>query len=253
MPNGKKFKSKALDVDLDNGDKLVVKLNLNACPNNINSANILSIGTNIEEYNKNGDNMIHIYFTKNSKTFNIDRTWGSSNNQKTATLASLEDVTITLSKDDLTISSQKHGYTVHYSEGKAGTFAKFKYENDAYVLDENGNLQLTDDASGKGYYDPYLGTDNYTYAEAPDDTYPTFSSHALFTAMKMELILSWLMQPYDMAHIIMITTYLRKWLAYIQTSQSIQQEMTARNIILSMPAGSSSLLTPLANITWRFT
>ena len=118
--------------------------------------------------------MIHIYFTKNSKTFNIDRTWGSSNNQKTATLASLEDVTITLSKDDLTISSQKHGYTVHYSEGKAGTFAKFKYENDAYVLDENGNLQLTDDASGKGYYDPYLGTDNYTYAEAPDDTYPTF-------------------------------------------------------------------------------
>ena len=174
MPNGKKFKSKALDVDFDNGDKLVVKLNLNACPNNINSANILSIGTNIEEYNKNGDNMIHIYFTKNSKTFNIDRTWGSSNNQKTATLASLEDVTITLSKDDLTISSQKHGYTVHYSEGKAGTFAKFKYENDAYVLDENGNLQLTDDASGKGYYDPYLGTDNYTYAEAPDDTYPTF-------------------------------------------------------------------------------
>ena len=174
MPNGKKFKSKALDVDFDNGDKLVVKLNLNACPNNINSANILSIGTNIEEYNKNGDNMIHIYFTKNSKTFNIDRTWGSSNNQKTATLASLEDVTITLSKDDLTISSQKHGYTVHDSEGKAGTFAKFKYENDAYVLDENGNLQLTDDASGKGYYDPYLGTDNYTYAEAPDDTYPTF-------------------------------------------------------------------------------
>ena len=176
MPNGKKFKSEALDVDFDNGDKLVAKLNLDACPDNINAANILSIGTNIEKWSNNGENMIHVYFTKSTKTFNIDRTWGTAKdqiNQKTATIASLDDVTITLSKDDFTISSQKPGYNVPYTEGMAGTFAKFKYENDAYVLDAGGNLQLTDDASGKGYYDPNTGSENYTYADAPDNTYPT--------------------------------------------------------------------------------
>lgn len=177
MPNGKKFKSEALDVDLDKGDKIVVKLNLNACPDNINAANILSIGTNIENWSKNGENMIHVYFTKSSKTFNIDRTWGEATdqiNKKTTTIACLDDVTITLSKDDFTISSQKHGYNVPYKDGKAGTFAKFKYENNAYVLDTYGNLQLTDDASGKGYYDTNTGSDNYTYADAPDDENPTF-------------------------------------------------------------------------------
>ena len=177
IPNGKKFKSDALNVDFDNGDKIVVKLNLNACPNNVNAANILSIGTNIETWSKNGENMVHVYFTKSSKTFNIDRTWGKANdqtNKKTTTIASLDDVTITLSKDALTISSQKHGYTIPYKEGKAGTFAKFKYENDAYVLDNEGNLQLTDDASGKGYYDTNTGSKNYTYADAPDDVNPTF-------------------------------------------------------------------------------
>lgn len=177
MPNGKKFKSDALDVDFDKGDKIVIKLNLNACPNNVNAANILSIGTNIETWSKNGENMVHVYFTKSSKTFNIDRTWGKANdqtNKKTTTIASLDDVTITLSKDALTISSQKHGYTIPYKEGKAGTFAKFKYENDAYVLDNEGNLQLTDDASGKGYYDTSTGSENYTYADTPDDVNPTF-------------------------------------------------------------------------------
>lgn len=178
MPNGKKFKSDALDVDFDKGDKIVIKLNLNACPNNVNAANILSIGTNIETWSKNDENMVHVYFTKSSKTFNIDRTWGKANdqtNKKTTTIASLDDVTITLSKDALTISSQKHGYTVPYTEGKAGTFAKFKYENNAYVLDADGNLQLTsDDASGKGYYDTSTGSENYTYADAPDDVNPTF-------------------------------------------------------------------------------
>lgn len=177
IPNGKKFKSEALDVDFDKGDKIVVKLNLNACPNNVNAANILSIGTNIETWSKNGENMVHVYFTKSSKTFNIDRTWGEATdqiNKKTTTIASLDDVTITLSKDALTISSQKHGYTIPYKEGKAGTFAKFKYENDAYVLDNEGNLQLTDDASGKGYYDTNTGSENYTYADAPDDVNPTF-------------------------------------------------------------------------------
>ena len=177
MPNGKKFESEALDIDFDKGDKIVVKLNLNVCPDNVNNANILSIGTDIENWSKNGENMVHVYFTKSSKTFSIARTCGTATdqiNQKTTTIAGLDDVTITLSKDDFTISSQKPGYNVPYVEGKAGTFAKFKYENDAYVLDANGNLQLTDDASGKGYYDPYLGTDNYTYAEAPDDVNPTF-------------------------------------------------------------------------------
>lgn len=178
MPNGKKFKSDALDVDFDKGDKIVIKLNLNSCPNNVNAANILSIGTNIETWSQNGENMVHVYFTKSSKTFNIDRTWGKANdqtNKKTTTIASLDDVTITLSKDALTISSQKHGYTVPYTEGKAGTFAKFKYENNAYVLDADGNLQLTsDDASGKGYYDTSTGSENYTYADAPDDVNPTF-------------------------------------------------------------------------------
>ena len=177
MPNGKKFKSDALDVDFDKGDKIVIKLNLNACPNNVNAANILSIGTNIETWSKNGENMVHVYFTKSSKTFNIDRTWGKANdqtNKKTTTIASLDDVTITLSKDALAISSQKHGYTIPYKEGKAGTFAKFKYENDAYVLDNEGNLQLTDDASGKGYYDTSTGSENYTYADTPDDVNPTF-------------------------------------------------------------------------------
>lgn len=177
IPNGKKFKSEALDVDFDKGDKIVIKLNLNACPNNVNAANILSIGTNIETWSKNGENMVHVYFTKSSKTFNIDRTWGEAPdqiNKKTTTIASLDDVTITLSKDDFTISSQKHGYTIPYKEGKAGTFAKFKYENDAYVLDNEGNLQLTDDASGKGYYDTNTGSENYTYADTPDDVNPTF-------------------------------------------------------------------------------
>ena len=177
IPNGKKFKSEALDVDFDKGDKIVIKLNLNACPNNVNAANILSIGTNIETWSKNGENMVHVYFTKSSKTFNIDRTWGEASdqiNKKTTTIASLDDVTITLSKDDFTISSQKHGYTIPYKEGKAGTFAKFKYENDAYVLDNEGNLQLTDDASGKGYYDTNTGSENYTYADTPDDVNPTF-------------------------------------------------------------------------------
>lgn len=177
IPNGKKFKSDALDVDFDKGDKIVIKLNLNACPNNVNAANILSIGTNIETWSKNGEDMVHVYFTKSSKTFNIDRTWGEAKdqiNKKTTTIASLDDVTITLSKDDFTISSQKHGYTIPYKEGKAGTFAKFKYENDAYVLDNEGNLQLTDDASGKDYYDTNTGSKNYTYADAPDDVNPTF-------------------------------------------------------------------------------
>ena len=177
IPNGKKFKSEALDVDFDKGDKIVIKLNLNACPNNVNAANILSIGTNIETWSKNGENMVHVYFTKSSKTFNIDRTWGEASdqiNKKTTTIASLDDVTITLSKDDFTISSQKHGYTIPYKEGKAGTFAKFKYENNAYVLDNEGNLQLTDDASGKGFYDTNTGSENYTYADTPDDVNPTF-------------------------------------------------------------------------------
>ena len=174
MPNGKKFKSEALDVDFDNGDKLVVKVNLSKCDND--KENILSIGTNIEKWISTGDNMIHVYFTKNSKTFNIDRTWGESYSKKETTINNLqEDVTITLTKDALTITSvEDYGYSVPYTKGKEGTLAKFECDKDGnYVIDANGKLELTEDASGKAYYASNANIYAYTYSDLPNDAYPS--------------------------------------------------------------------------------
>lgn len=174
MPNGKKFKSEALDVDFDNGDKLVVKVNLSKCNND--KENILSIGTNIEKWISTGDNMIHVYFTKNSKTFNIDRTWGESYSKKETTINNLqEDITITLTKDALTITSvEDYGYSVPYINGKEGTLAKFECDKDGnYVIDTDGKLKLTDDATGKAYYASNANIYAYTYSDLPNDAYPS--------------------------------------------------------------------------------
>lgn len=174
MPNGKKFKSEALDVDFDNGDKLVVKVNLSKCDND--KENILSIGTNIENWLSTGDNMVHVYFTKNSKTFNIDRTWGESYSKKETTINNLqEDVTITLTKDALTITSvEDYGYSVLYTKGKEGTLAKFECDKDGnYVIDTDGKLKLTDDATGKAYYASNANIYAYTYSDLPNDAYPS--------------------------------------------------------------------------------
>lgn len=174
MPNGKKFKSEALDVDFDNGDKLVVKVNLSKCNND--KENILSIGTNIEKWISTGDNMIHVYFTKNSKTFNIDRTWGESYSKKETTINNLqEDVTITLTKGALTITSvEDYGYSVLYTKGKEGTLAKFECDKDGnYVIDTDGKLKLTDDATGKAYYASNANIYAYTYSDLPNDAYPS--------------------------------------------------------------------------------
>lgn len=173
-PNGKKFKSDALDVDFDKGDQLVVKVNLSKCNND--KENILSIGTNIEKWRSTGDNMIHVYFTKNSKTFNIDRTWGESHNKKETTINNLqEDVTITLTKDALTITSvEDYGYSVLYTKGKEGTLAKFECDKDGnYVIDTDGKLKLTDDATGKAYYASNANIYAYTYSDLPNDKYPS--------------------------------------------------------------------------------
>lgn len=174
MPNGKKFKSEALDVDFDNGDKLVVKVNLSKCDND--KENILSIGTNIENWLSTGDNMVHVYFTKSSKTFYIDRTWGESYNKKETTINNLqEDVTITLTKDALTITSvEDYGYSVPYIKGKEGTLAKFECDKDGnYVIDTDGKLKLTDDATGKAYYASNANIYAYTYSDLPNDAYPS--------------------------------------------------------------------------------
>lgn len=174
MPNGKKFKSEALDVDFDNGDKLVVKVNLSKCNND--KENILSIGTNIENWLSTGDNMVHVYFTKSSKTFYIDRTWGESYSKKETTINNLqEDVTITLTKDALTITSvEDYGYSVPYTKGKEGTLAKFECDKDGnYVIDTDGKLKLTDDATGKAYYASNANIYAYTYSDLPNDAYPS--------------------------------------------------------------------------------
>lgn len=174
MPNGKKFKSEALDVDFDNGDNLVVKVNLSKCDND--KENILSIGTNIENWLSTGDNMVHVYFTKSSKTFYIDRTWGESYNKKETTINNLqEDVTITLTKDALTITSvEDYGYSVPYINGKEGTLAKFECDKDGnYEIDTDGKLKLTDDATGKAYYASNANIYAYTYSDLPNDAYPS--------------------------------------------------------------------------------
>lgn len=173
MPNGKKFKSEALDVDFDNGDKLVVKVNLSKCDND--KENILSIGTNIEKWISTGENMVHVYFTKSSKTFYIDRTWGSYNKKETTINNLQEDVTITLTKDALTITSvEDYGYSVLYTKGKEGTLAKFECDKDGnYVIDTDGKLKLTDDATGKAYYASNANIYAYTYSDLPNDAYPS--------------------------------------------------------------------------------
>lgn len=173
MPNGKKFKSEALDVDFDNGDKLVVKVNLSKCDND--KENILSIGTNIEKWISTGENMVHVYFTKSSKTFYIDRTWGSYNKKETTINNLQEDVTITLTKDALTITSvEDYGYSVPYTKGKEGTLAMFECDKDGnYVIDTDGKLKLTDDATGKAYYASNANIYAYTYSDLPNDAYPS--------------------------------------------------------------------------------
>lgn len=174
MPNGKKFKSEALNVDFDKGDQLVVKVNLSKCNND--KENILSIGTNIEKWISADENMVHVYFTKSSKTFNIDRTWGESYSKKETTINNLqEDVTITLSKEALTITSvEDYGYSVPYTKEKEGTLAKFKCDEDGnYVIDADGKLELTDDATGKAYYASNANINAYTYSDLPNDTYPS--------------------------------------------------------------------------------
>lgn len=178
-PKEKKFKSEALDVDFDNGDKLVVKVNLNEYPDDVKTGNILSIGTNIEQWNFTGDEMVHVYFTKSSKTFYIDRTWGKEVNQRSQTTTTInnlqEDVTITLTKEALTITSvEDYGYSVPYTTGKEGTLAKFKCDEDGnYVIDTDGKLQLTDDATGKAYYASNANINAYTYSDLPNNTYPS--------------------------------------------------------------------------------
>ena len=174
MPNGKKFKSEALNVDFDKGDQLVVKVNLSKCNND--KENILSIGTNIEKWISADENMVHVYFTKSSKTFNIDRTWGELYSKKETTINNLqEDVTITLTKDALTITSvEDYGYSVLYTKGKEGTLAKFECDKDGnYVIDTDGKLKLTDDATGKAYYASNANIYAYTYSDLPNDKYPS--------------------------------------------------------------------------------
>lgn len=172
-PKGSKFKSEELsDLSLAGGDKFVVNMDLSSCTGE--QENIFSLGDKIQDWaSKN----IHLYFTKdkkskqNSRTFDIDLTYAGDQKQEDYTIDVLSDVTITLDKTGITITSKKLNYHIPYNKEKAGRIAKFKYENGNYVSDNEGYMQLAEDGTGKEYNDKKI-TQNYFFSEQLNDTNP---------------------------------------------------------------------------------
>ena len=170
-PCGNKFKSEELsDLKLADGDKFVVNMDLSKCTGS--QEDVFSFGDTI--YNWYGHN-IHLYFSKTSNSgdrfFDIDFTYPKSGNQKDDSIKVSNDVTITVDKSSLTITSPDCHYNIPYNKDKAGRIAKFKYANGNYVVDDNGYIQLTDDGTGKVYTENKL-TQNYFFSERLTDTNP---------------------------------------------------------------------------------
>lgn len=173
-PQGNKFKSEELSsLKLADGDKFVVKLDLSTCiEGNEVYEDIFSLGDAIQVWDKSKNN-IHLYFDKKQRLLSIQIFSGKKNEFKEQkyTIDVLNDVTITVDKTSCTVTSQNFHYSIPYNKDKAGRIAKFKYENGNYVIDNDGNMQLVDDGTGKEYNDKNI-TQNYFFSEQLNDTNP---------------------------------------------------------------------------------
>lgn len=173
-PQGKKFKSEELsNLKLADGDKFVVNLDLSTCiEGNDLYEDIFSLGDAIQVWNKSKNN-IHLYFNKKQRLLSIQIFSSKKNEFKEQkyTIDVLNDVTITVDKTSCTVTSQNFHYSIPYNKDKAGRIAKFKYENGNYVIDNDGNMQLVDDGTGKEYNDKNI-TQNYFFSEQLKDTNP---------------------------------------------------------------------------------
>lgn len=173
-PQGKKFKSEELsNLKLADGDKFVVNLDLSTCiEGNDVYENIFSLGDAIQVWDKSKNN-IHLYFNKKQRLLSIQIFSSEKKDFKEQkyTIDVLNDVTITVDKTSCTVTSQNFHYSIPYNKDKAGRIAKFKYENGNYVIDNDGNMQLVDDGTGKEYNDKNI-TQNYFFSEQLKDTNP---------------------------------------------------------------------------------
>lgn len=175
------------NLNLADGDVLEAHLNLTQCTSSLE--NVFSIGTNISVWKGTGIYNLHIYYTPSTKIlllrgcFNNDQNSNMSSNTGDESYNTEEEFVINdpanvvfkLTKDGFYVNNVKmpryYSYTIPYVAGKEGRIAKFKYEGDRYVTDENGTLILDD--NGKPYTFDISNTDSYVYADTPDDKEPS--------------------------------------------------------------------------------
>lgn len=175
------------NLNLTDGDVLEAHLNLTPCTSDLE--NVFSIGTNISVWKGTGIYNLHIYYTPSTKIlllrgcFNNDQNSNMSSNTGDESYNTKEEFVINdpanvvfkLTKDGFYVNNvmmpRYYSYTIPYVAGKEGRIAKFKYEGDHYVTDENGTLILDD--NGKPYTFDISNTDSYVYADAPGDKEPS--------------------------------------------------------------------------------
>lgn len=169
-PNNEKFISEQLtDLDLANGDKLVINADLSECIANFE--NIFSLGNNVEKWAENGVYNLHVYYTNSSKTIRVHGSYNSTTTQTETKISNPNNIIFSITKDGLTITEGIYHYSIPYEAEKAGKLVRFKYNpsNGKYLSDADGNLIL--DPAGKAFKLGSKSTE-YIYSDSPEDTVP---------------------------------------------------------------------------------
>lgn len=165
------------NLNLTDGDVLEAHLDLTPCTSNLE--NVFSIGTKIGEWSGTDVYNLHIYYTPSTKILSLRGCFKSTQEadytNEEFVINNPADVVFKLTKDGFYINDvmmpRYYSYTIPYTAGKEGHIAKFKFEGGHYVTDENGDLILDD--NGKPYSFDVKYTNNYIYADAPNDREPS--------------------------------------------------------------------------------
>lgn len=132
-PNGESF-SKEIAIDFTK-QNIHAEIDLSTCKSTTTYENILSIGDNLDGWDVSGVHHIHIYYTKSSKTLQLNWLNETATNQRK---------TITLTSDDLTLDLSGGGLYVngaHVDEYATNSLSTLLNLKDIYIGSTQGDTR----------------------------------------------------------------------------------------------------------------
>ena len=169
---GGKFQSDATDLDFANGDQIQVTLDLSTCSTANSDENVLSLGTDIANWQTGSNVNIHTYYFPSQKQLDVDPVQkGFTDGDKVQLRNITGEVTLTFNKDGFFVGDEhvlySQGLTVPYTSGKEGDFVYFKTDENGNYLTDSSNNRIICEKTDKPCAPLMMKYENYLYSDTP--------------------------------------------------------------------------------------